>query len=131
MTNAAGATLAVVKIRRVVVGIIREAKRSALSEHLSITPVNSALSNMSAARQALLQKYLRGDLKQQAASPRLISARSNDEPALLSFSQERLWFLDQLLPGSAVFNVPLTARLTGAIDPIVLERSINEVVRRH
>ena len=49
----------------------------------------------------------------------------------LSFAQERLWFLDQLDPGHAVYNICRAHRLTGPIDINVLESSLNEVVRRH
>ena len=49
----------------------------------------------------------------------------------LSFPQERLWFLDQLNPGSAAFNIPLAARLTAPVDLAALKRSIEEIVRRH
>ena len=49
----------------------------------------------------------------------------------LSYAQERLWFLDRLEPGSTVYNAPLALRLRGALRPAVLERALNEVVRRH
>jgi amino acid adenylation domain-containing protein len=49
----------------------------------------------------------------------------------LSFAQERLWFLDQLEPGSTVYNMSGALRLTGRLDIDALERSLNEVVRRH
>ncbi|HOR01623.1 MAG TPA: condensation domain-containing protein, partial [Anaerolineae bacterium] len=49
----------------------------------------------------------------------------------LSFAQQRLWFLDQLEPGTASYNVPDRLRLRGALDVTALERSLNEVVRRH
>ncbi|HEV2845186.1 MAG TPA: amino acid adenylation domain-containing protein, partial [Thermoanaerobaculia bacterium] len=48
-----------------------------------------------------------------------------------SFSQERLWFLDQLQPGSAAYNVPGGVRLRGALNADALRRSLTEVVRRH
>ncbi|MCP4658511.1 MAG: amino acid adenylation domain-containing protein, partial [bacterium] len=53
------------------------------------------------------------------------------DPVLLSFAQQRLWFLDQFEPGSPVYNIPQVVRLSGAISPSVLERVFNEVVRRH
>ncbi|HST58901.1 MAG TPA: amino acid adenylation domain-containing protein, partial [Longimicrobium sp.] len=53
------------------------------------------------------------------------------EPPLLSFAQERLWFLDQLEPGSAFYNLPFALRLRGAPDVDALERSLGEIVRRH
>ena len=49
----------------------------------------------------------------------------------LSFSQQRLWFLDQFDPGSAVYNLPIALRLSGALDVSALERSLQEIVRRH
>ncbi|MCP4657458.1 MAG: amino acid adenylation domain-containing protein, partial [bacterium] len=52
-----------------------------------------------------------------------------EAPTPLSFHQERLWVLDRLEPGSTVFNMPFPLRLEGEIT--VLERSINEIVRRH
>jgi amino acid adenylation domain-containing protein/non-ribosomal peptide synthase protein (TIGR01720 family) len=49
----------------------------------------------------------------------------------LSFSQERLWFLDQLEPGSAAYNVPIGMRLAGHLDVPALERALRELSRRH
>ncbi|HZF09509.1 MAG TPA: amino acid adenylation domain-containing protein, partial [Thermoanaerobaculia bacterium] len=49
----------------------------------------------------------------------------------LSFAQERLWFLDRLAPGSAVYNIPLAFRLVGKLDTAALAWSLGEVVRRH
>ena len=79
----------------------------------------------------LLARYLRGEIKQQTPSPRTIAPLPLDAVPLLSFAQERLWFLDQLNPDSAVYNVPLAVKLSGRIDPETLERSVNEIVRRH
>ncbi|HEU4558073.1 MAG TPA: amino acid adenylation domain-containing protein, partial [Longimicrobium sp.] len=52
-------------------------------------------------------------------------------PLPLSFAQERLWFIDQLEPGSAVYNIPMAWHLGGALDRAALERSLGEIVRRH
>jgi non-ribosomal peptide synthetase component F len=49
----------------------------------------------------------------------------------LSFAQQQLWFIHQLEPESAVYNVPLCVRLKGRLDVAALKHSLNEVVRRH
>ncbi|MFC1715513.1 amino acid adenylation domain-containing protein [Candidatus Poribacteria bacterium] len=49
----------------------------------------------------------------------------------LSFSQQRLWFLDQLIPNSSTYNMPGIMRLTGPLDVTAFERALDEIVRRH
>ncbi len=49
----------------------------------------------------------------------------------LSFAQQRLWFLDQLNPGNPFYSIHQAMQLDFAIDPAVLSRALNEVVRRH
>jgi amino acid adenylation domain-containing protein len=49
----------------------------------------------------------------------------------LSFAQQRLWFLDQLEPGSPLYNNPAAVRLRGDLNVPVLEQSFNEIIRRH
>ncbi len=51
-------------------------------------------------------------------------------PLPLSFAQERLWFLDQLDPGSASYNLTTALRFTGALDAAALARGLDEIVRR-
>jgi FkbM family methyltransferase len=63
------------------------------------------------------------------APPLAPVARSGRLP--LSFAQQRLWFLDQLDPGNAAYNLPSGVRLDGELDLKALEFVINEIVRRH
>lgn len=53
------------------------------------------------------------------------------EPVALSFGQERLWFIDQMQPGSPAYNVPAMFPLMGPVSAPLLERCIEEIVRRH
>jgi amino acid adenylation domain-containing protein len=57
--------------------------------------------------------------------------QEDGEPLPLSFAQERLWFIDQLQPGLATYNLPEAVRLTGPLDAAALERAFAEVVARH
>jgi amino acid adenylation domain-containing protein len=56
---------------------------------------------------------------------------TRDGELLLSFAQERLWFLAQIDPASAAFNVPAAFRVRGPLDAAVLAQALSEVVRRH
>ncbi len=49
----------------------------------------------------------------------------------LSYAQERLWYMEQLTPGLAAYNVPLAVRLTGPLDRPALGRALAAVVARH
>ncbi|MEW6736015.1 MAG: amino acid adenylation domain-containing protein, partial [Acidobacteriota bacterium] len=49
----------------------------------------------------------------------------------LSFSQQRLWFLDQFEPGNPTYNMFAAVRLKGVLNITVLTHSINEIVQRH
>jgi amino acid adenylation domain-containing protein/non-ribosomal peptide synthase protein (TIGR01720 family) len=85
---------------------------------------------LSPAKQALLERWKRGEFSG-VGSARTIPRRARNEPLLQSFAQQRLWFLDQLVPGSPAYNMPSGVRLKGALDAGVLALSLNEIVRRH
>nr|QEO74845.1 condensation domain-containing protein [uncultured bacterium] len=65
------------------------------------------------------------------AAPPLRAAAAREGSHPLSFAQQRLWFLDQLRPGSAQYNIPTVMRLDGPLSVVALGQSLNEVVRRH
>ncbi len=69
-----------------------------------------------------------GAARREAAS---IEPADRVGPLPLSFSQEALWFLDQLAPGQPTFNVTAAVRITGPLDRSALQRSLDELVRRH
>ncbi|HME63255.1 MAG TPA: condensation domain-containing protein, partial [Candidatus Binatia bacterium] len=56
---------------------------------------------------------------------------SREQALPLSFAQQRLWFLDQLEPGSTVYNLSGAWRLRGSLNVAALERSLYEIIRRH
>ncbi|MFL6262992.1 MAG: amino acid adenylation domain-containing protein, partial [Thermoanaerobaculia bacterium] len=64
-----------------------------------------------------------------AAPPIVPAPREGALP--LSFAQERLWFLDQLQPGSPAYNMPTAVRLRGKLDLGVFRRSLRAVAVRH
>lgn len=60
-----------------------------------------------------------------------ISQRQSDGHCALSFSQQRLWYLDQLSPEQSVYNLPSAFRLKGHLAVETLFDAINLVVKRH
>ncbi len=48
-----------------------------------------------------------------------------------SFGQKGLWLVDQFNPGSTAYSLPILLRVAGILDPVVLEKALNEIVRRH
>ncbi|WP_292760022.1 non-ribosomal peptide synthetase [Nostoc sp. NOS(2021)] len=60
-----------------------------------------------------------------------ILPRASDAELPLSFAQQRLWFLDQLQPLSAFYNVPVALRLVGTLEVAALEQSLQEIIHRH
>ncbi|WP_371865564.1 non-ribosomal peptide synthase/polyketide synthase [Dictyobacter alpinus] len=60
-----------------------------------------------------------------------IVAVDRQQPLPLSFAQQRLWFLDQLEPGSITYNTPITVRLRGPLQVALLEKSLARVIQRH
>ena len=61
----------------------------------------------------------------------MIERRNQDEPRVLSFAQEALWYVHQLDPSSPVYNVAFFSRLRGNLDVPAFEGSLNAVVDRH
>lgn len=100
------------------------------SKSLVMDDLDKRIEGLSPAKRALLELRL----KQSGAGQtrvRTISARANPQWAPLSFAQQRLWFLDQLEPNGALYNVPRALKLAGHLDIDALQRALNELARRH
>ncbi|MFF0627215.1 amino acid adenylation domain-containing protein [Streptomyces sp. NPDC004296] len=88
----------------------------------------SRKAQLSPQKRALLEKL--SGAARASGSTGIPRRPAGDRPPL-SFAQRRLWFLDQMVPGSAAYNVPMSFRLRGPLRREVLQRAVDEIVRRH
>ncbi|OPF19391.1 non-ribosomal peptide synthetase [Microcystis aeruginosa KW] len=77
--------------------------------------------------------HLIGQLQQQNLTLTVppILPRTKDTELPLSFAQQRLWFLDQLQPNSALYNIPMVLHFRGNLNQKALEQSLREICDRH
>ncbi|HUG37737.1 MAG TPA: condensation domain-containing protein, partial [Candidatus Limnocylindrales bacterium] len=74
---------------------------------------------------------LRGALALPGRDRGVIEATAEASEAPLSFAQQRLWFLDQIDPGSSAYNLPVGLEVAGRLDAEALGQALGEVCRRH
>jgi amino acid adenylation domain-containing protein len=82
-------------------------------------------------RSSLVMRLRRKAQGAETAAKRAIPRRQKGVDAPLSFAQQRLWFLHQLEPTNAAYQLPLSHWLEGPLNVAALEASINEIIRRH
>ncbi len=94
--------------------------------------IAARIASLSLTKRALLELALneRIGASDFMASP-LIPRQQQRGKAPLSFAQQRLWFLDQLYPGKADYNLPQLLQLDGPLNIAALCDALNAIVKRH
>ncbi|MDF5733215.1 MAG: condensation domain-containing protein, partial [Rhizonema sp. PD38] len=92
-------------------------------------PLGSVFAAATVAQLALIIQQ-RQQQHLELTSPALLPTPRNVELPL-SFTQQRLWFLDQLEPSSALYNISRALRLVGTLRVTALEQSLREIIHRH
>ncbi|CAA9395669.1 Polyketide synthase modules and related proteins [uncultured Microcoleus sp.] len=82
-------------------------------------------------KKAEIISFLKAANRTSSFTPTPIVPMGRDGNLPLSFAQQRLWFLDQLVPNNPFYNVPAALRLTGSLNFSALQQTFNEIVRRH
>jgi hypothetical protein len=96
--------------------------RRQFAVHLPCAPSSEA---PSLAGLALAVDQARQRTARPVAIPEIATAVA---PPVASYAQQRLWFLDQLTPGNAAYNIPMVWRLRGALDVPALEKALARIV---
>jgi amino acid adenylation domain-containing protein len=88
------------------------------------------LAGLSPAKRALLELRL---MKKRPAgtAKQVIPRRATGEPAPLSYNQQGLWVLNQLMPGTSLYHTPMAVRMKGVLDSTALKSALNQIVARH
>ncbi|HEV7509096.1 MAG TPA: amino acid adenylation domain-containing protein [Thermoanaerobaculia bacterium] len=91
------------------------------------------LADLSREEKARLFERLRARQGSAAAVPEAPISRLDPRPGSLplSFSQQRLWFLDRLRPGDPTYNVPAVLEIAGALSPAALRQALEDLAARH
>ena len=88
------------------------------------------ITELSAERIELL-KYLLKEEGIEFIQAQTICPRDKNNELLLSFAQQRLWFLEQFEPGNSTYHMPVAYRLKGSLNITALEQSLKQIVQRH
>src|SRR5262245_25858252 len=98
-------------------------------------PIDSAalekrIAGLSPEKREYLERLLR-EKPQPVPSASAIPRRQRSDTAPLSYAQQRMWILAQFTKDSPFYNETFSVRIKGPLDVPALERSINEIIRRH
>ena len=64
-------------------------------------------------------------------SPVTATARDEGEALVLSFAQQRLWFIDRMDGSSAQYNMPIALTVEGPFDVLIAQQAIRQIITRH
>src|SRR5437660_4321951 len=89
------------------------------------------LAALSPAKRSLLELRLMRKNRRQSAKNITIARQPTRESTPLSYNQQGLWVLNQLMPGTSLYHTPMAVRLTGSLEVAALKNALNMVVARH
>ncbi|WNG39137.1 amino acid adenylation domain-containing protein [Archangium violaceum] len=91
-------------------------------------PLSALFSSPSVAGLAHELSLLQGHGSSELPAP---TPRPADAPPVLSPAQERLWFIQQLQPGSSAYHMPEAVEISGPLEPLALEQALRWLLARH
>ena len=101
-----------------------------LNSSVADSDIAQQLSALTGAKRALLELQLMKKQKRKEKTRQIVTAR-NLKSAPLSYNQQGLWVLNQLMPGESVYHSPTAARLRGKLDVPALQKALQAIFARH
>lgn len=80
---------------------------------------------------AQLAKHLEPLMNRKVEISQSIPAIKRDQPLQLSFAQQRLWFIDNIISNKAIYNVPLVIQVQGELNTTALNQAYSKIIERH
>lgn len=97
-----------------------------------MSDISGKQDSLAAKKQMLFEMLMKERKKTEAGREnQAIQKRNGAELLPLSFAQQRLWFLEQMNPGSPAYNIPSAVLMKGRLDVAALNASFNMVIKRH
>jgi hypothetical protein len=93
--------------------------------------IDQRIAELPPGKLALLLERLRQARPAAPPAPPIRARRRAGSERLLSYAQERLWFVEQLSPGGSDYNVPAALRLRGTVHRAAFDQALGELLRRH
>ena len=94
------------------------------------TDIQQQMAALSPAQRALLELRLMKKNQREQTRRQVIAARQL-KSAPLSYNQQGLWVLNQLMLGESVYHTPTAARLTGTLNVDALKKALQSLIDRH
>src|SRR5580765_6325604 len=101
-----------------------------LNPSVADSNITQQLAALTGAKRALLELQLMKKQKRKEKTRQIVTARKL-KSAPLSYNQQGLWVLNQLMPGESVYHSPTAARLRGPLEVPALKKALQAIVARH
>lgn len=100
-------------------------------ENIRMSSIIDKIEQLSSEQKAIILKRLEQKKNLELDKNNIPKIERSNDTAIISFAQQRLWFLEQLEGPSPTYNIPLSLRLLGQINKPVLTDCFNEIIKRH
>ncbi|MBU2709128.1 AMP-binding protein, partial [Zooshikella marina] len=89
------------------------------------------LESLSPEKRALVEQLLAKKKQEKLQTARIVPLKDRSGKHLLSYAQQRLWSIDQLLGKNSHYNIPVALQLSGCLNQAALAKALATIIERH